>query len=212
MGLKLDATLRAIVHTAAELLDAHRGRSSGYDMGGRIRLQDHEGPASSALPAGESFSGALIEAKADPAGVHPRHRIGWISAAPSPMRTSSGFQCASATGVRQSLLDREADGQPSSDDDEVLVLSAGLRGRVAVMPSLFEDHGRAWIAKTARDIGTQMLAGGPAMCSTHLRGSVDVDGWGGHLGGGAARRQRRLAGRDLVIRVVERSPPAVKQK
>lgn len=63
-------------------------------------------------------------------------------------------------------LTEKADGQPFSDDDEVLVQALAAAARIAVDNArLFEESRtrEAWIEAT-RDIGTQMLAGAdPAM-------------------------------------------------
>lgn len=63
-------------------------------------------------------------------------------------------------------LTEKADGQPFSDDDEVLVQALAAAAGIAVDNArLFEESRtrEAWIEAT-RDIGTQMLAGAdPAM-------------------------------------------------
>lgn len=144
-GLKLDATLRAIVHTAAELVDA------------------------GSLPEGRGVLGALIEEpkpiRLDDISRHPAS-VGFPLHHP-PMRTFLGVPVRIRDEVFGNLyLTEKADGQPFSDDDEVLVQALAAAAGIAVDNArLFEESRtrEAWIEAT-RDIGTQMLAGAdPAM-------------------------------------------------
>lgn len=174
-GLKLDATLRAIVHTAAELVDARYGALGvrGYDH--RLVEFVYEGIDEEtrhligSLPEGRGVLGALIEEpkpiRLDDISRHPAS-VGFPLHHP-PMRTFLGVPVRIRDEVFGNLYSTEkADGQPFSDDDEVLVQALAAAAGIAVDNArLFEESRtrEAWIEAT-RDIGTQMLAGAdPAM-------------------------------------------------
>lgn len=174
-GLKLDATLRAIVHTAAELVDARYGALGvrGYDH--RLVEFVYEGideetrHVIGSLPEGRGVLGALIEEpkpiRLDDISRHPAS-VGFPLHHP-PMRTFLGVPVRIRDEVFGNLyLTEKADGQPFSDDDEVLVQALAAAAGIAVDNArLFEESRtrEAWIEAT-RDIGTQMLAGAdPAM-------------------------------------------------
>ncbi|CCC44382.1 two-component system sensor histidine kinase DosT [Mycobacterium canetti] len=174
-GLKLDATLRAIVHTAAELVDARYGALGvrGYDH--RLVEFVYEGIDEEtrhligSLPEGRGVLGALIEEpkpiRLDDIARHPAS-VGFPLHHP-PMRTFLGVPVRIRDEVFGNLyLTEKADGQPFSDDDEVLVQALAAAAGIAVDNArLFEESRtrEAWIEAT-RDIGTQMLAGAdPAM-------------------------------------------------
>lgn len=174
-GLKLDATLRAIVHTAAELVDARYGALGvrGYDH--RLVEFVYEGIDEEtrhligSLPEGRGVLGALIEEpkpiRLDDISRHPAS-VGFPLHHP-PMRTFLGVPVRIRDEVFGNLyLTEKADGQPFSDDDEVLVQALAAAAGIGVDNArLFEESRtrEAWIEAT-RDIGTQMLAGAdPAM-------------------------------------------------
>lgn len=174
-GLKLDATLRAIVHTAAELVDARYGALGvrGYDH--RLVEFVYEGIDEEtrhligSLPEGRGVLGALIEEpkpiRLDDISRHPAS-VGFPLHHP-PMRTFLGVPVRIRDEVFGNLyLTEKADGQPFSDDDEVLVQALAAAAGIAVDNArLFEESRtrEAWIEATG-DIGTQMLAGAdPAM-------------------------------------------------
>lgn len=174
-GLKLDATLRAIVHTAAELVDARYGALGvrGYDH--RLVEFVYEGIDEEtrhligSLPEGRGVLGALIDEpkpiRLDDISRHPAS-VGFPLHHP-PMRTFLGVPVRIRDEVFGNLyLTEKADGQPFSDDDEVLVQALAAAAGIAVDNArLFEESRtrEAWIEAT-RDIGTQMLAGAdPAM-------------------------------------------------
>lgn len=174
-GLKLDATLRAIVHTAAELVDARYGALGvrGYDH--RLVEFVYEGIDEEtrhligSLPEGRGVLGALIEEpkpiRLDDISRHPAS-VGFPLHHP-PMRTFLRVPVRIRDEVFGNLyLTEKADGQPFSDDDEVLVQALAAAAGIAVDNArLFEESRtrEAWIEAT-RDIGTQMLAGAdPAM-------------------------------------------------
>lgn len=174
-GLKLDATLRAIVHTAAELVDARYGALGvrGYDH--RLvefvykGIDEETRHLIGSLPEGRGVLGALIEEpkpiRLDDISRHPAS-VGFPLHHP-PMRTFLGVPVRIRDEVFGNLyLTEKADGQPFSDDDEVLVQALAAAAGIAVDNArLFEESRtrEAWIEAT-RDIGTQMLAGAdPAM-------------------------------------------------
>ncbi|KCR07028.1 two-component system sensor histidine kinase DosT [Mycobacterium tuberculosis BTB12-046] len=174
-GLKLDATLRAIVHTAAELVDARYGALGvrGYDH--RLVEFVYEGIDEEtrhligSLPEGRGVLGALIEEpkpiRLDDISRHPAS-VGFPLHHP-PMRTFLGVPVRIRDEVFGNLyLTEKADGQPFSDDDEVLVQALAAAAGIAVDNARLFEEARtreAWIEAT-RDIGTQMLAGAdPAM-------------------------------------------------
>ncbi len=169
-GLKLDATLRAIVHTAIELVDARYGALG-------VRGHDHElvefvyegidgqtreliGP----LPGGQGVLGVLIDdpkpIRLDDISQHPAS-IGFPPNHP-PMRTFLGVPLRIRDEVFGNLyLSEKSNGLPFSDDDEVLVEALAAAAGIAVDNARLFEQSRAreaWIEAT-RDIGTQMLAG-----------------------------------------------------
>lgn len=174
-GLKLDATLRAIVHTAAELVDARYGALGVRSYDHRLVEFVYEGIDEEtrhligSLPEGRGVLGALIEEpkpiRLDDISRHPAS-VGFPLHHP-PMRTFLGVPVRIRDEVFGNLyLTEKADGQPFSDDDEVLVQALAAAAGIAVDNArLFEESRtrEAWIEAT-RDIGTQMLAGAdPAM-------------------------------------------------
>lgn len=121
------------------------------------------------LPEGRGVLGALIEEpkpiRLDDISRHPAS-VGFPLHHP-PMRTFLGVPVRIRDEVFGNLyLTEKADGQPFSDDDEVLVQALAAAAGIAVDNArLFEESRtrEAWIEAT-RDIGTQMLAGAdPAM-------------------------------------------------
>lgn len=171
-GLKLDATLRAIVHTAAELVDARYGALGvrGYDH--RLVEFVYEGIDEEtrhligSLPEGRGVLGALIEEpkpiRLDDISRHPAS-VGFPLHHP-PMRTFLGVPVRIRDEVFGNLyLTEKADGQPFSDDDEVLVQALAAAAGIAVDNArLFEESRtrEAWIEAT-RDIGAATLVAVP---------------------------------------------------
>jgi signal transduction histidine kinase len=169
-GLELDATLRTIVHTARELLDAQYGALG-------VRGQDHElvefiyegideptrakiGP----LPSGRGVLGVLIDRPkpirldnihnhADSVGFPPHH---------PPMRTFLGVPVRIRDTVFGNLyLTEKKSGQPFSEDDEVLAQALAAAAGIAIENAhLYQqsETRQAWIAAT-RDIATKLLSG-----------------------------------------------------
>jgi two-component system, NarL family, sensor histidine kinase DevS len=175
-GLRLDETLRTIVHTAIELVDARYG-ALGVRGDDRVRGDDHGlfafvyegidahtremiGP----LPAGHGVLGVLID---DPQPIrlndiaqHPAS-VGFPPHHP-PMHTFLGVPVRVRGEVFGNLyLTEKQNGQPFSDDDEVLVEALAAAAGIAIDNArLYErsEASQSWIAAT-RDIGTQLLAG-----------------------------------------------------
>ena len=169
-GLELDDTLRTIVHTAIELVDAQYGALGvrGYDdelvefiyEGIDEATRDQIGH----LPEGRGVLGALlvnpkpirldnISSHASSVGFPPHH---------PPMRTFLGVPVRIRDEVFGNLyLTDKRGGTPFSEDDEVLVQALAAAAGIAVDNARLYEQARArqsWIAAT-RDIGTQLLSG-----------------------------------------------------
>lgn len=169
-GLELDATLRTIVHTARELLDAQYGALG-------VRGHDHElvefvyegidectrariGP----LPSGRGVLGALIDRpkpiRLDNIHDHP-DSVGFPPNHP-PMRTFLGAPVRIRDTVFGNLyLTEKKSGQPFSEDDEVLAQALAAAAGIAIENARLYQQSQtrqAWIAAT-RDIATELLSG-----------------------------------------------------
>lgn len=169
-GLDLDATLRTIVHTAIDLIDARYGALG-------VRGHDHElvefiyegideptrhaiGP----LPQGLGVLGVLID---DPQPIrlenihdHPAS-VGFPAHHP-PMRTFLGVPIRIRDEVFGNLyLTEKSSGQPFSEDDEVLTQALAAAAGIAIDNARLFEQSRArqaWIEAT-RDIATELLGG-----------------------------------------------------
>jgi signal transduction histidine kinase len=169
-GLELDDTLRTIVRTAIDLVDA------GYGALG-VRGHDHEliefiyqgidEPTKEMighLPEGRGVLGVLIDdpkpIRLDNISHHP-DSVGFPANHP-PMRTFLGVPVRIRDEVFGNLyLTEKAGGQPFSDDDEVLVLALAAAAGIAIENARLYEQSKlrqAWIEAT-RDIGTRMLSG-----------------------------------------------------
>ena len=169
-GLELDVTLRTIVHTAIDLVDAAYGALG-------VRGHDHElvefiyegideetreliGP----LPEGRGVLGVLIDEpkpiRLDNITQHPAS-VGFPPNHP-PMRTFLGVPMRIRDEVYGNLyLTEKADGQPFSEDDEVLVEALAAAAGIAIDNARLYEQSRArqsWIEAT-RDIATELLGG-----------------------------------------------------
>ncbi|NMN93944.1 GAF domain-containing protein [Antrihabitans stalactiti] len=169
-GLELDETLRTIVHTAIQLVDAQYGALG-------VRGHDHQltefiyegidkatkeliGP----LPEGRGVLGLLIDQpkplRLDVLAHHPSS-VGFPPNHP-PMNTFLGVPVRIRDEVFGNLyLTEKANGQPFTEDDEVLVQALAAAAGIAIENArLFEETKtrQAWIAAT-RDISTELLAG-----------------------------------------------------
>ncbi|BBX18486.1 GAF domain-containing protein [Mycolicibacterium duvalii] len=169
-GLELDETLRTIVRTAIDLVDARYGALG-------IRGHDHElvefiyqgideesRKLIGHLPEGRGVLGVLIDdpkpIRLDSIANHPSS-VGFPAHHP-PMRTFLGVPVRIRHHVFGNLyLTEKAGGQPFSEDDEVLVQALAAAAGIAIENArLYEQSKtrRSWIEAT-RDIGTEMLSG-----------------------------------------------------
>ncbi len=169
-GLELDQTLRTIVHTAIELVDAQYGALG-------VRGHDHElvefiyegideamRERIGHLPEGRGVLGVLID---DPKPIrldqisHHAASVGFPSNHP-PMRTFLGVPVRIRNEVFGNLyLTEKAGGQPFSEDDEVLVQALAAAAGIAIDNARLYEQSKtrqSWIEAT-RDIGTELLAG-----------------------------------------------------
>ena len=169
-GLELDDTLRTIVHTAIELVDARYGALG-------VRGQDHElvefvyegiddamREQIGHLPEGRGVLGVLLD---DPKPIrlenisHHAASVGFPPNHP-PMRTFLGVPVRIRDEVFGNLyLTEKAGGQPFSEDDEVLVQALAAAAGIAIDNARLYAQSKArqsWIEAT-RDIGTELLSG-----------------------------------------------------
>ncbi|HEY5857164.1 MAG TPA: GAF domain-containing sensor histidine kinase [Aldersonia sp.] len=169
--LDLDVTLRAVVHSAIELVDARYGalgvRGDGHDLVEFVYEGIDEGTRNliGPLPGGKGVLGALID---DPRPI----RIEDISRHPAsvgfpphhpPMKTFLGVPVRVRDEVFGNLyLTEKAGGRPFTVDDEILVRALAAAAGIAIENSRLYEQARtrqAWIEAT-RDIGTELLGGG----------------------------------------------------
>jgi two-component system, NarL family, sensor histidine kinase DevS len=169
-GLELDETLRTIVHTAIDLVDAQYGALG-------VRGHDHElvefiyegideemRETIGHLPEGRGVLGVLID---DPKPIrldnisHHAASVGFPPNHP-PMRTFLGVPVRIRDDVFGNLyLTEKANGQPFSEDDEVLVQALAAAAGIAIENARLYHKSKtrqSWIEAT-RDIGTELLAG-----------------------------------------------------
>lgn len=169
-GLDLDVTLRTIVHTAIELVDARYGalgvRGHGHELVEFVYegIDDDTRDLIGHLPEGRGVLGVLID---DP---HPirvddiRHHDASVGFPPNhpPMRTFLGVPVRIRDEVFGNLyLTDKVGGQPFSEDDEVLVQALAAAAGIAIDNARLYEQARArqaWIEAT-RDIATEMLSG-----------------------------------------------------
>lgn len=169
-GLELDETLKTIVHTAIELVEAQYGALG-------VRGHDHElvefiyegideemRERIGHLPEGRGVLGVLID---DPKPIrldnisHHASSVGFPPNHP-PMQTFLGVPVRIRDEVFGNLyLTEKAGGQPFSEDDEVLVQALAAAAGIAIDNARLYEQSRtrqSWIEAT-RDIGTELLAG-----------------------------------------------------
>ncbi|UQX10307.1 GAF domain-containing sensor histidine kinase [Candidatus Mycobacterium methanotrophicum] len=173
--LDLDTTLRTIVHTAIELVDARYGalgvRGEGHDLVAFIyegideKMREQIGH----LPEGRGVLGLLIDdpkpIRLDDIAQHPAS-VGFPPNHP-PMRAFLGVPVRIRSEVFGNLyLTEKTNGQPFTGDDEVLVKALAAAAGIAIENARLYEQSRArqsWIAAT-RDIATKLLSGSdPAM-------------------------------------------------
>ena len=169
-GLELDETLRTIVHTAIELVDARYGALG-------VRGHDHElvefiyegidqqmREQIGHLPEGRGVLGVLID---DPKPIrldnisHHASSVGFPPNHP-PMRTFLGVPVRIRDEIFGNLyLTDKTGGQPFSEDDEVLVQALAAAAGIAIDNARLYEASKtrqSWIEAT-RDIGTELLSG-----------------------------------------------------
>ena len=152
--LDLDTTLRTIVRTAIELVDARYGalgvRGSGSDLAAFIYegIDDESRNLIGHLPEGRGVLGVLINdpkpIKLDDIARHPSS-VGFPPNHP-PMRGFLGVPVRIRDEVFGNLyLTEKANGQPFTEDDEVLVEASSRRrrGRHSERPTVRTIHGAA---------------------------------------------------------------------
>ncbi len=169
-GLELDATLRAIVHTAIELVDAQYGalgvRGKGHELVEFVYegIDDETRAKIGHLPEGRGVLGVLMD---DPNPIRLDHirdhpaSVGFPPEHP-PMRTFLGVPVSTRDEVYGNLyLTNKRSGQPFSEDDELLVQALAAAAGIAIDNARLYEQSRArqrWIEAT-RDIATQLLSG-----------------------------------------------------
>lgn len=171
-GLDLEVTLRTIVHTAIELLDARygalgvRGDDHGHELVEFVYegIDAHTRAAIGPLPQGRGVLGLLIDSptpiRLDNITDHPAS-VGFPPNHP-PMRTFLGVPVRIRDEVYGNLyLTEKNTGQPFSEDDEVLAQALAAAAGIAIDNARLYEQSRArqsWIEAT-RDIATELLAG-----------------------------------------------------
>lgn len=169
-GLDLDATLRRIVHTAIELVDARYGalgvRGEGHDLVEFVYegIDEETRELIGDLPQGRGVLGVLID---DPKPIrlnHIQHHPASVGFPPNhpPMRTFLGVPVQIRDEVFGNLyLAEKANAQLFSVDDEVLVQALAAAAGIAIDNARLYEQSRSrqtWI-EAARDIATEMLSG-----------------------------------------------------
>jgi two-component system, NarL family, sensor histidine kinase DevS len=169
-GLELDATLRRIVASAVQLVDARYGalgvRGHGHDLVEFVYqgIDDDTRVLIGHLPQGRGVLGVLIDdpqlIRLDNIQQHPAS-VGFPPNHP-PMRTFLGVPVKIRDEVFGNLyLTEKANGQLFSEDDEVLVQALAAAAGIAIANARLYAQSRArqaWI-EAARDIATEMLSG-----------------------------------------------------
>lgn len=169
-GLELDVTLRTIVHTAIELIDARYGalgvRGTDHELIEFIYegIDEHTRQQIGSLPQGLGVLGVLIDEptpiRLDHLDDHPAS-VGFPPNHP-PMRTFLGVPVRIRDEVYGNLyLTEKANGLPFSDDDEVLAQALAAAAGIAIDNARLYEQSQTrqqWIEAT-RDIATQLLTG-----------------------------------------------------
>lgn len=169
-GLELDETLRTIVHTAIDLVDAQYGalgvRGAGHELVEFVYegIDEPTRERIGHLPEGRGVLGVLLD---DPKTIRLENisthsaSVGFPPNHP-PMRTFLGVPVRIRDEVFGNLyLTDKIGGAPFSEDDEVLVQALAAAAGIAIDNARLYELSRArqsWIAAT-RDIGTELLSG-----------------------------------------------------
>lgn len=169
-GLDLDATLRTIVHSATNLVDARYGALEVHNRDNRLQRFVHEGIDEQTvrrighLPEGLGLIRLLIDEpkplRLDDLSQHPAS-VGFPPHHP-PMKTFLGVPVRVRDESFGTLyLTDKTNGQPFSDDDEVLVQALAAAAGIAITNARLYQQAKArqaWIEAT-RDIATELLSG-----------------------------------------------------
>jgi two-component system sensor histidine kinase DevS len=169
-GLELNATLRSIVHSATNLVDARYGALEVHDRDNRVLHFVHQGIDEETvrrigrLPQGRGVIGLLIDdpkpLRLDDISQH-RASVGFPPHHP-PMRTFLGVPVRVRDESFGTLyLSDKTNEQPFSDDDEVLVQALAAAAGIAIANARLYEQAKArqsWIEAT-RDIATELLSG-----------------------------------------------------
>ncbi|MEC3953148.1 GAF domain-containing sensor histidine kinase [Nocardia sp. CDC153] len=173
-GLDLDETLRTIVHTAIELVDARYGalgvretRSSGDNLSEFVYegIDDRTRVLIGELPHGCGVLGLLIEQpkplRLKDLSNHPAS-IGFPAHHP-PMHSFLGVPVKVRDEVFGSLyLTEKVNGQEFTEDDEVVVRALAAAAGIAVANSRLYAQSQLrqlWL-ESIRDVATELLGGG----------------------------------------------------
>ena len=167
--LDLDTTLRTIVHTAIELVDARYGalgvRGSGHNLTAFIYegIAGDESARIGNLPEGRGVLGVLISTNRSPIRLddiarHPAS-VGFPPNHP-PMGSFLGVPVRIHNEVFGNLyLTEKADGQPFSEDDEVLV------GALAAAAGIAIENARLYQQSETRQSWIEATPTSPPNCS-----------------------------------------------
>lgn len=169
-GLDLDTTLRSIVHSAINLVDARFGALEVHDRDNRVSRFVHEGIDDETVlrigrpPQGRGVIGLLIHdpkpLRLENIAEHPAS-VGFPPHHP-PMRTFLGVPVRVGDESLGTLyLADKTNGGPFSVDDEVLVQALAAAAGIAVTNARLYEQAKArqsWIEAT-RDIATELLSG-----------------------------------------------------
>jgi len=169
-GLELGATLRSIVHSATNLVDARYGALEVHGRDNKVLHFVYEGIDEETvrrighLPEGLGIIGLLIDhpkpLRLDDISLHPAS-VGFPPNHP-PMRTFLGVPVRVRDESLGTLyLTDKTTGQPFSDDDEVLVQALASAAGIAIANARLYEKAKArqsWIEAT-RDIATELLSG-----------------------------------------------------
>lgn len=169
-GLDLDATLRTIVHSATNLVDARYGALEVHDRENRLLRFVHEGIDDDTiaeignLPEGLGLIRLLIDEpkplRLEDLSRHPAS-VGFPPNHP-PMRTFLGVPVrVRGESFGTLYLTDKTNGLPFSEDDEVLVQALAAAAGIAIANARLYQQAKArqsWIEAT-RDIATELLSG-----------------------------------------------------
>jgi signal transduction histidine kinase len=169
-GLDLDTTLKTIVKSATKLVDARYGalgiRGEGHQIVDFVLegMGEADFEVIGRAPQGIGVLGVLLDdpksIRLDEISNHPAS-VGFPPNHP-PMHTFLGVPVRIRDEIYGNLyLTEKANGEPFTDDDEVLVEALAAAAGIAIDNARLYRQAqsrRAWIEST-RDVATQLLAG-----------------------------------------------------